>query len=115
MLPTGERWDSANDEEGFGDLIARLRRLRPALVVLEATGGLELLPVAAVGAAGLPVAVVNPRQVRDFAKATGKLAKADALYAAALALFGERVQPTPRPLRTRRHWSWERCSPVGVS
>ena len=98
VLPTGERWDSTNDEEGVEELTDRLRRLRPALVVLEATGGLELLPVAAMGAAGLPVAVVNPRQVRDFAKATGKLAKTDALDAAILALFAQRVQPTPRSL-----------------
>jgi transposase len=98
VLPTGERWDSTNDEEGVGSLIDRLALMRPALVVLEATGGLELLSVAAMGAAGLPVAVVNPRQVRDFAKATGKLAKTDALDATTLALFGERVRPAPRSL-----------------
>lgn len=98
VLPSGEQWECSNDEEGAGDLVAQLLRLKPALVVLEATGGLELLPAVALGAAGLPVAVVNPRQVRDFARATGKLAKTDALDAATLALFGERVRPTPRSL-----------------
>ena len=68
------------------------------MVVLEASGGLELALVASLGAAGLPVVVVNPRQVRDFARATGKLAKTDALDAQVLALFAERVQPVPRPL-----------------
>ena len=76
----------------------QLEELSPALVVLEASRGLELALVASLGAAGLPVVVVNPRQVRDFARATGKLAKTDALDAQVLALFAERVQPTPRPL-----------------
>ena len=76
----------------------RLKTLSPALIVLEATGGLELPVVAALGAAGLPVVVVNPKQVRDFAKAIGKLAKTDLLDAEVLALFAERVRPTPRPL-----------------
>ena len=78
--------------------MSRLRALSPDLVVLEATGGLELPVVAILGKAGLPVVVVNPRQVRDFAKATGKLAKTDILDAELLALFAERVRPTPRPL-----------------
>jgi transposase len=98
LLPSGEQWEAANDEEGVDGLVNRLVPLRPALVVLEATGGLELFSAAALGAAGLPVAVVNPRQVRDFARSTGKLAKTDALDAVTIALFGERVQPTPRAL-----------------
>ena len=98
LRPTVQGWSVANDEKGIGQLVHRLRALSPSLVVLEASGGLELPVVAALGAAGLPVVVVNPRQVRDFARATGKLAKTDALDAQVLALFAERVRPTPRPL-----------------
>lgn len=96
--PNGERWTVANDERGVGSLVERLRQKRPELIVLEATGGYELLSVAALAAAGLPVVVVNPRQVRDFAKATGQLAKTDRIYADILALFAERVRPEVRPL-----------------
>ena len=98
LRPTVETWSVPNDEKGIGELLRQLEELSPALVVLEASGGLELALVASLGAAGLPVVVVNPRQVRDFARATGKLAKTDALDAQVLALFAERVQPTPRPL-----------------
>jgi transposase len=87
-----------NDEAGAAALVARLGPLAPALVVLEATGGLERLAAAALAAAGLPVAVVNPRQVRAFAQAVGQLAKTDALDAAVLARFAEAVRPPPRPL-----------------
>ena len=87
-----------NTPEGVADLVARLRPLRPQLVVLEATGNLEAAAVAALAAAGLAVAVVNPRQVRDFAKATGKLAKTDAIDAAVLAHFARAVRPQVRPL-----------------
>ena len=79
-------------------LRVRLRHLAPALVVLEATGGYERAAVAAIAATQLPVVVVNPRQVRDFARATGQLAKTDRIDADILALFAERVRPTPRPL-----------------
>lgn len=96
--PRGEAWQVPNDEAGVAALVARLRGLAPALVVLEATGGLERLAAAALAAAGLPVAVVNPRQVRAFARAVGQLAKTDALDAALLARFGEAVRPPPRPL-----------------
>jgi transposase len=78
--------------------VARLTALAPALIVLEATGGLEIPLVGALAAAGLPVVVVNPRQVRDFAKATGRLAKTDTLDAAVLAHFAAAVQPAVRPL-----------------
>jgi transposase len=77
-------------------LVVQLSAQTPTLIVLEATGGYETALVGAVAAAGLPVAVVNPRQVRDFARATGQLAKTDALDAQVLALFAARVQPTPR-------------------
>ena len=76
-----------------------MQQLNPAALVLEATGGLELPLVAALAAASLPVVVVNPRQVRDFARATGRLAKTDSLDAAVLAHFAEAVRPTRRPLR----------------
>jgi transposase len=98
VRPAGDPWRVANDEAGVAALVARLAPLAPALVVLEATGGLERLAAAALAAAGLPVAVVNPRQVRDFAKAVGQLAKTDALDAARLARFAADVRPPPRPL-----------------
>jgi transposase len=87
-----------NTPEGIAGLVARLVSMRPTLVVLEATGKLEVPAVAAMAAAGLAVAVVNPRQVRDFAKATGKLAKTDAIDAAVLAHFARAIRPEVRPL-----------------
>jgi transposase len=93
-----EQWSVANDERGLRTLVERLKRDDPTLVVLEATGGYELAAVGALVAAGLPVVVANPRQVRDFAKATGQLAKTDRLDAAVLALFAERVRPAVRPV-----------------
>ena len=96
--PTNERWTVANDERGVRTLVERLRAALPTLIVLEATGGYELLGVAALVAAGLPVVVANPRQVRDFARGTGQLAKTDQLDADILALFAERVRPAVRPL-----------------
>jgi transposase len=96
--PAGERWTVENDERGVRTLVERLRRDAVELVVLEATGGYELLCVAALAAASLPVVVVNPRQVRDFARATGQLAKTDRIDADILALFAERVRPDVRAL-----------------
>jgi transposase len=96
--PVGEAWSLPNEEEGIEELLDRLERMRPSLVVLEASGGYERPVVAALAAARLPVAVVNPRQARDFAKATGKLAKTDELDAQALAHFGEAVRPEVRPI-----------------
>ncbi len=97
-LPSGEAWQSANDPDGIDALVARVTTLGPALVVLEASGKYEAPCAAALAAAGVPVAVVNPRQARDFGKSTGQLAKTDTLDAAMLALFAERVRPEPRPL-----------------
>lgn len=99
VRPGDEHWTVANDEDGIDELVTRLRSIRPRLVVLEATGGIELAVTGSLADAGLLVAVVNPRQVRDFAKATGRLAKTDRLDAQVIARFGEVVQPTPRPLR----------------
>jgi len=98
VRPSAEQWVSPHDEEGITALVARLQALRPTLVVLEATGGREAALAAALATAGLAVAVVNPRQVRDFARAVGQLAKTDALDAQLLARFAEVVHPTPRPL-----------------
>lgn len=98
VRPAGTAWQATNDPAGIATVVERVGALRPAHIVLEATGGLETPLTAALATAGLPVAVVNPRQVRDFAKATGRLAKSDALDAAVLAHFGAAVQPVPRPL-----------------
>lgn len=96
--PTMEPWRATNGAPGIARLVARLDHLRPTLIVLEATGGYERPVAAALTAGGLPVAVVNPRQVRDFAKATGRLAKTDTLDAHVLAHFAAAVQPPARPL-----------------
>ncbi len=99
VLPDGGRWSVGNNEEGIPSLVESLKGLAPTLIVLEATGGLEILATASISSAGLPVAVVNPRQARDFAKATGKLAKTDAIDAKLLALFAQRIRPEPRPIK----------------
>jgi len=91
----------ANKASAFGELIAELIALRPALIVLEATGGLEIPVTAALHAAGLPVVVINPRQVRDFAKALGQLAKTDRLDARVLAHFAAAIKPPLRPIKSR--------------
>ena len=98
VRPSGETWTVPNDVTGVRALVQRLEQATPTLVVLEATGGYELPCVAALLAATLPVVVVNPRQVRDFASSTGQLAKTDRLDAGMLALFAERVQPAVRAL-----------------
>jgi transposase len=99
VAPTGEAWSVANSTEGMQQLVRKLGEISPRLIVLEATGGLERRAVAALAGASLPVVAVNPRQVRDFAKATGQLAKTDAIDAAVLALFADRIRPQVRPLR----------------
>jgi transposase len=98
VLPAGTAFTVANDSDGLAELVERLAALAPVAVVLEATGGLEAAAVAALAGAGLPVSAVNPRQARDFAKGFGLWAKTDAVDAAALALFAEKVRPQPRPL-----------------
>lgn len=96
--PNGEAGTVPNDDQGIDALVEQLHPQAPTLIVLEATGGYEAAVAAALAAAGLPVVVANPRQVRDFAKATGQLAKTDAIDAQVLALVAERVRPEPRPL-----------------
>lgn len=96
IRPAGERFSVGNDEVGIRRLLGQLG---PSdFVILEATGGLEMPVAGALAKDGIAVAIVNPRQVRDFARATGRLAKTDRLDAEVLARFGEVVRPTPRPL-----------------
>jgi transposase len=101
VLPEGESWSATNEEEGITQVVKRLKSLRPRLVVLEATGGMETAFVGAAATARLPVVVVNPRQVRDFAKSVGALAKTDAIDARVLARFAEAVRPEVRPLKDK--------------
>ena len=98
LRPDGEVFTVARDGEGIEALAIRLVALKVELVVLEATGGFETVVAAGLAAAGLPLAVVNPRQIRDFARATGKLAKTDPLDAAVIAHFAEAVRPQARPV-----------------
>ena len=98
VRPTGETGRLSYDESGVTALVERLVPLAPTLVVLEATGGYEVTVAAALATAGLAVAVVNPRQIRAYARATGQLAKTDALDARAIALFAEAVHPPARAL-----------------
>lgn len=96
--PSGETWQVDHDDAGIAQVVQRLRDLAPTSVVMEATGGLETVVAVALTTADVRVAVVNPRQVRAFAKATGRLAKNDRLDAQVLAHFGEAVRPPARPL-----------------
>lgn len=107
MCPTMERseqgeateeWSVSNDDSGIDQLVNRMLEVQPARIVLEATGGMEVPVSGALAVAGLPVAVVNPRQARDFAKSMGKLAKTDAIDAKVLAEFGRALRPALRPL-----------------
>jgi transposase len=98
VRPSGEIWKFTNDEAGFALLVEQLKPVAPTLVVLEATGGYQAPLAAALSVASITVAVVNPRQVRDFARATGQLAKTDVLDAEIIARFAEMVRPEPRPL-----------------
>ena len=98
VRPTGEAWQVSHDSRGINDLVEGLGKLAPQLVALEATGGMELALAGELAASNLAIAVVNPRHVRDFARAAGKLAKTDALDAHVLAHFAEAMRPDSRPL-----------------
>ena len=98
LRPSGESFAVPRDGAGLEQLSGRLTGLRCELIVLEATGGFEITVAAALAAAGLPLAVVNPAQIRAFARAIGRLAKTDRLDAALIARFAEQVRPTPRPV-----------------
>ena len=110
VRPSAEAFAVARDGDGIADLVDRLGSLSPGLVVLEATGGFEAVVAAALAAAQLPLAVVNPRQIRDFARATGQLAKTDTLDARVTARFAETVQPVARPLATEQAQALDRKS-----
>ncbi|MDI3464956.1 MAG: Mobile element protein [Nitrospira sp.] len=94
----GTAFQIANTEQGLAEAVQRLQTLQPAVIVLEATGGLEVPLAGALAAVALPVVVINPRQVRDFARATGQLAKTDRLDAQILARFAEAIRPPIRPV-----------------
>lgn len=96
--PAGESLEFSNDPDGHADLVERLKPCSPERIVVEATGGYEWPVVAALQAASLPVVVMNPRQVRDFARATGRFAKTDAIDASILARFGQTLRPEIRPI-----------------
>jgi len=98
ILPSGLAGRYRNSKTGIAALVKMLKGQDPVLVVLEATGKLELPAASALGDAGIPVAIVNPRQVRDYAKATGQLAKTDALDAKVIATYGRDLHPEPRPV-----------------
>ena len=95
--PIGPEWSFSNDLVGLKGLVKQLKKQDPKLVVLEVSGGLEIPVVVSLYEAGLQVVVVNPRQVRDFAKATGRLAKTDRIDAGVIAHFGATVRPVPGP------------------
>jgi transposase len=97
--PTQDTFRVPNSPDGLGELIKRLKPIEPRLIVFEATGGYETLAVSALAAAGLPVVVVNPRQIRDFAKSIGRLAKTDVIDAGVIARFASAVRPELRPLK----------------
>ena len=98
ILPLKEHWQEVNNDDGISRLLNRLQNLKPELVVLEASGGFESMLAGVLFEGGLCVSVVNPRLVRDFAKSLGKLAKTDKIDAEVIALFAERIRPTPRPI-----------------
>lgn len=98
VAPSGERWTSATTPEALVAFVARVTTVAPSVVVMEATAGYDVPVAVACAAAGLPMAVVNPRQIRAFAQAIGRTAKTDPIDAEVIALFGERVRPEPRPL-----------------
>jgi len=97
--PLGQTLHVAYDEAGARQVVSRLKELGPALIVMEATGGLEVRIATELSIKGLPVAIINPRQARDFAKATGQLAKTDRVDAAVLAAFAKAIRPQVRPLK----------------
>ena len=113
VRPTGQRWAASYNETGVEELVSQMVEIGSAMVLLEATGGLELPLVAALAAAALPVVVVNPRQVRDFARATGTLAKTDSLDAAGPTSPTPFVPPCALSETPRRRYS-TRWRPAGI-
>ena len=109
VRPAGDSWQVKNNDEGIFELLGKVRKLAPTLIVLEATGGHEMAAAAALAAEGLPVAVINPRHARDFAKSLGRLAKTDKIDAAILARFAEAVRPDPRPIADKLTQQLQAC------
>lgn len=103
VRPSGERFNVNNDEKGHEELVKRLSQIKPERVVLEPTGGYEIHVVQALAQACLPVVVINARQMRQFAQATGRLAKTDRIDADIIAQFGEAIRPELRPLPDETH------------
>jgi transposase len=103
IRPSGERFGVGNDEEGLRELVKRLQELRPERIVMEPTGGYERAALTELVRAGLPLVVVNARQMRDFAKATGRLAKTDSIDADVIAHFAEAIRPELRPFPDEAH------------
>ena len=101
MLPVSQRFSEANSEDGIASLVPRLQALHPQIILLEATGGYEIPVAYALSEAGLPMVIANPKSVRHFAKALGRLAKTDNLDAQILALYAQSIQPQVRPLKER--------------
>jgi transposase len=99
IVPLDETLHVAHDEQGIAQVAKRLKAVAPTLIVMEATGGLEVRLASELASLDLPVAVINPRQARDFAKATGQLAKTDAVDAAVLAAFARAIRPAVRPIK----------------
>jgi transposase len=119
VRPSGARWTVTNDAAGLAQLQTRLQAAAPSLIVLEATGGYEVAVVATLATAALPVVVLNARQVRDFARATGRWAKTDAIDAGVLAHFAEVMRPPGRPLpdamtQSLQAWLTRRRQLVGM-
>src|ERR1700687_1392068 len=98
LRPADESLSVTNNQRGIATLVRRLKKFSVSRIVFEASGGYEIAAASELAAAGLPVAIVNPRQVRDFVRATGRLAKTDAIAARVLAQFAELIQPKSRPL-----------------
>jgi len=101
LRPSDEAFSVARDGKGLENLVDRLKALNVSLIVLEATGSFETTVAAALAGAGLPLAVVNPRQIRDFARALGRLAKTDAIDAEVIAIFAEKIRPQARPIASK--------------
>lgn len=99
VLPGSQTQKFSNDDRGVTQLVKFLRNIDPTLIVFESTGGLEMLAVSRLVERQLPVVITNPRQVRDFAKATGKLAKTDAIDAGTIARFARDIRPEIRPFK----------------
>jgi len=114
VRPSGDTFALARDGEGVAALVERLRAAIPQLILLEATGGFEQVVAAQLAAARLPLVVVNPRQIRDFARAIGRLAKTDRIDAAVIAHFAEAVRPPVRSLPDKQATCLTNSSPVGV-